>query len=133
MSSPLTKTESDSVPQTNIRQVPKALDKNITSSGNLDLSSSSTGSIMEDEKRSNSNADSNDTTNGEPVDPRDLDWDGPDDPDNPHNWSSWKKWYATMTSAFLCLVVTMGSSLYVSSVPELVERYHVNQTWPLPD
>lgn len=36
-----------------------------------------------------------------------------------------------MTSAFLCLVVTMGSSLYVSSVPELVERYHVSQTLAL--
>ncbi|AJT79034.1 CDN_1a_G0051220.mRNA.1.CDS.1 [Saccharomyces cerevisiae] len=131
MPSSLTKTESNSDPRTNIQQVPKALDKNVTNSGNLDSTSSSTGSITEDEKRSESNADSNNMTGGEPIDPRDLDWDGPDDPDNPHNWSSLKKWYTTMTSAFLCLVVTMGSSLYVSSVPELVERYHVSQTLAL--
>ncbi|QLL31008.1 hypothetical protein HG536_0A08230 [Torulaspora globosa] len=68
---------------------------------------------------------------GEPIDPRSLDWDGPDDPENPHNWPGWKKWYTIMVVAFLCLVVTMGSSLYVSGVPELVARYHVNQTLAL--
>lgn len=64
----------------------------------------------------------------EPIDPATLDWDGPDDPENPHNWVGWKKWYTTMVVALLCLVVTMGSSLYVSGVPEMVARYHVNQT-----
>lgn len=64
----------------------------------------------------------------EPVDPRSLDWEGPDDMENPHNWPSWKKWYTTMTVAMLCLVVTMGSSLYVSGVPEMVLRYKYNQT-----
>lgn len=64
----------------------------------------------------------------EPVDPKTLDWDGPDDMENPHNWPEWKKWYTTMTVAVLCLVVTMGSSLYVSGVPEMVARYRVNQT-----
>lgn len=67
----------------------------------------------------------------EPVDPRTLDWDGPDDPENPHNWPAWKKWYTTMVVAMLCLVVTMGSSLYVSGVPEMVMRYHVDQTLAL--
>ncbi|CAI4036560.1 hypothetical protein SMKI_15G4080 [Saccharomyces mikatae IFO 1815] len=131
MTSPLTRPESNSRFQTNINQDSKAPNENLANGGNLDSSSSSTGSIMEDEKRSNSNADSSSTTNSEPIDSRNLDWDGPDDPDNPHNWPSWKKWYATMTSAFLCLVVTMGSSLYVSSVPELVAKYHVNQTLAL--
>lgn len=65
------------------------------------------------------------------VDPKTLDWDGPGDMDNPHNWPSWKKWYATMVAAFLCLAVTMNSSLYVSGVPELVAKYHVNQTLAL--
>ncbi|CAI4052142.1 hypothetical protein SKDZ_15G4090 [Saccharomyces kudriavzevii ZP591] len=131
MSSPLAETESDSGLHTHTPRVSKTSEINRHSKSNLDSLSSSTGSIIEDEKRSNSNGDSSDTTNGEPVDPKDLDWDGPDDPDNPHNWPSWKKWYATMISAFLCLVVTMGSSLYVSSVPELVARYHVNQTLAL--
>ncbi|CCE63980.1 hypothetical protein TPHA_0G01430 [Tetrapisispora phaffii CBS 4417] len=67
----------------------------------------------------------------EPIDPRTLDWDGPDDMANPHNWPAWKKWYATMVAALLCLVVTMGSSLYVSGVPELVLRYQINQTLAL--
>lgn len=64
----------------------------------------------------------------EPIDPKSLEWDGLDDPENPHNWPTWKKWYTTMTVAMLCLVVTMGSSLYVSGVPEMVVRYHVSQT-----
>lgn len=67
----------------------------------------------------------------ETVDPRTLDWDGPDDMANPHNWPSWKKWYTTMVAALLCLAVTMGSSTYVSSVPELVARYGINQTLAL--
>ncbi|QLQ81388.1 hypothetical protein HG537_0F01490 [Torulaspora globosa] len=74
---------------------------------------------------------SNGEKNDEAIDPRTLDWDGPDDPENPHNWPSWKKWYTTMVVAMLCLVVTMGSSLYVSGVPELVARYHINQTLAL--
>lgn len=73
----------------------------------------------------------NESEEDEPIDPKSLDWDGPDDMDNPHNWPAWKKWLTTMTAAFLCLVVSMGSSLYVSSVPELVAKYHVNQTLAL--
>lgn len=67
----------------------------------------------------------------EGIDPKTLDWDGPGDLDNPHNWPGWKKWYATMVCALLCLAVTMNSSLYVSGVPELVAKYHVNQTLAL--
>lgn len=67
----------------------------------------------------------------EPIDPQTLDWDGPEDMDNPHNWSNLKKWYATMAAALLCLVVTMGSSLYVAGVPELVVSYGVNETLAL--
>lgn len=75
--------------------------------------------------------DENTLDEDELIDPKSLDWDGPGDKDNPHNWPSWKKWFTTMTAAFLCLVVSMGSSLYVSSVPELVARYHINQTLAL--
>lgn len=36
-----------------------------------------------------------------------------------------------MVVAILCLVVTMCSSLYVSGVPEIFERYDLNQTLAL--
>ncbi|KAK5779975.1 hypothetical protein RI543_002515 [Arxiozyma heterogenica] len=84
--------------------------------------------LSNDEKKS---FDENSPDEDEPIDPKSLDWDGPGDMDNPHNWPSWKKWFTTMTAAFLCLVVSMGSSLYVCSVPELVARYHINQTLAL--
>lgn len=67
----------------------------------------------------------------EPISPNELNWDGPDDMDNPHNWSAWKKWYTTGVAAICCLVVTMGSSLYVSAVDELVREYHISQTLAL--
>ncbi|SCV05864.1 LANO_0H16864g1_1 [Lachancea nothofagi CBS 11611] len=66
-----------------------------------------------------------------PIDPRSLEWDGPLDMDNPHNWPVWRKWFTTMTAAILCLVVTMGSSLYVTGVPEMVQRYGYSQTLAL--
>ncbi|CCH60624.1 hypothetical protein TBLA_0D01160 [Henningerozyma blattae CBS 6284] len=66
-----------------------------------------------------------------PIDPQTLDWDGPADMDNPHNWSTLKKWSCTMIAAILCLVVTMGSSLYVTGVPEMVLQYHYSQTLAL--
>lgn len=80
---------------------------------------------------SGSVADTKETKNDVLIDPKDLDWDGPDDLDNPHNWPAWKKWYTTMTAAILCLVVTMGSSLFVTGVPDLVVRYGINQTLAL--
>lgn len=94
---------------------------------NSDIENSSI-TLSNDEKKS---LDENIPDEDEPIDPKSLDWDGPGDMDNPHNWPTWKKWFTTMTAAFLCLVVSMGSSLYVSSVPELVARYHINQTLAL--
>ncbi|ANZ77690.1 BA75_04470T0 [Komagataella pastoris] len=61
------------------------------------------------------------------VDPSTLDWDSPDDPDNPTNWSPRKKWFSTMTVAFLCLVVSLGSSLYVCGVPDLMLEMGISQ------
>ncbi|EGV64349.1 hypothetical protein CANTEDRAFT_104603 [Yamadazyma tenuis ATCC 10573] len=49
-----------------------------------------------------------------------LDWDSFDDKGNPLNWPTWKKWYITFTTAILCLCVSLGSSLYVSGVFELM-------------
>lgn len=56
-----------------------------------------------------------------------LDWDSLNDKDNPQNWPRWKKLYATYTVALICLCVTLGSSLYVSGVPELVKAFKVSQ------
>lgn len=56
-----------------------------------------------------------------------LDWDGPDDVDNPHNWSKVKKWFITFTVAWVCLCVSLGSSLYVSGVEEIVLQFHISQ------
>ena len=62
------------------------------------------------------------------YDLRKVDWDGPDDPDCPFNWPAWKKWYCTMTTALLCLVITLGSSIYVDAIPEMMVKWHVSQT-----
>ncbi|KAK9466562.1 major facilitator superfamily domain-containing protein [Lipomyces arxii] len=54
-----------------------------------------------------------------------LEWDGPDDPENPKNWSYLKRWYTTFVVAWMCLVVTFGSSIYVSGALELAAEFHV--------
>lgn len=67
-------------------------------------------------------------THGEYIDPKDLDWDGPDDKENPFNWSKPKKWFITMVTAILCLCVSLGSSLFVEGVPELEIKMGISQT-----
>jgi MFS family permease len=62
------------------------------------------------------------------YEPRTVEWDSPDDPDNPLNWPQWKRWYCTMTTAFLCLVITLGSSIYVDAVPEMMAKWGTSQT-----
>lgn len=56
-----------------------------------------------------------------------LDWDGPDDMGNPQNWPKWKKWFITFTVAIVCLCISLGSSLYVSGVPEIMLEFNVSQ------
>lgn len=58
---------------------------------------------------------------------KELDFDGPDDMANPHNWPAWKKWLITYTVAFLCLCCSLGSSMYVGSVPELMVSFGSSQ------
>ncbi|GEQ68362.1 hypothetical protein JCM33374_g2030 [Metschnikowia sp. JCM 33374] len=70
-------------------------------------------------------------TRGEPVKLSDLDYDGPDDKANPHNWPSWKKWVITFTIANMCLCISLGSSLYVEGVPELMRKLGMSQTLAL--
>lgn len=67
-------------------------------------------------------------THGEYIDPSDLDWDGPDDKENPFNWSKTKKWFITAVTAYSCLCITLGSSLYVEGVPEIMVKMGVSQT-----
>lgn len=67
-------------------------------------------------------------TNKTHIDVRDLDYDNEQDPLNPFNWPSWKKWFVTFTIANTCLCVSLGSSLYVAAVPELMHKFHVSQT-----
>lgn len=67
-------------------------------------------------------------THGEFIDPKDLDWDGPDDKENPFNWSKSKKWFITFVTANVCLCVSLGSSLFVEGVPELEIKMGISQT-----
>lgn len=64
----------------------------------------------------------------EGYDPRSMEWDSPDDKANPLNWPHWLRWYCTMTTAFLCLVITIGSSIYVAAVPEMMVKWKISQT-----
>lgn len=67
-------------------------------------------------------------THGEYIDPNDLEWDGPDDKENPYNWPSWKKWFVTLVTAYTCLCISLGSSLYVEGVPGIMAKMHISQT-----
>ncbi|KAK9473553.1 major facilitator superfamily domain-containing protein [Dipodascopsis tothii] len=57
-----------------------------------------------------------------------LDWDGPDDSDNPKTWSPAKKWFTTFVVAFMCLVVTFGSSIFVSGSVLIALDFGVSRT-----
>lgn len=67
-------------------------------------------------------------TNAKQIDVRDLDYDSEDDKANPFNWPSWKKWFVTFTIANSCLCISLGSSLYVAAVPELMNLHHSSET-----
>lgn len=56
-----------------------------------------------------------------------LDWDDENDPANPLNWGNWKRSYITFTTAVMCLCVTLGSSLYVSGVFEIMATMGASQ------
>lgn len=68
-----------------------------------------------------------DENNKEPVHVGALSWDSPEDKDDPQNWPKWKKWYITFTVALICLCVSLGSSLYVSGIPDLMMQFGVSQ------
>ncbi|KAK7204269.1 major facilitator superfamily domain-containing protein [Myxozyma melibiosi] len=56
-----------------------------------------------------------------------LEWDSPDDPDNPQNWSAARRWYYTFVVAWMCLVVTFGSSIYVAGATRMVLELGVSR------
>lgn len=62
------------------------------------------------------------------IDPVDLDWDGPLDPENPNNWPVWKKWFVTLAVAYTCLCISLGLSLYVEGVGEIMVKMDISQT-----
>ncbi|RCK62586.1 Polyamine transporter 4 [Candida viswanathii] len=59
--------------------------------------------------------------------PQELQFDSPEDMANPHNWAKWKKWVITYTASFLCLVCSLGSSLYTGGIPEIMVRFGASQ------
>ncbi|KAK9330066.1 major facilitator superfamily domain-containing protein [Lipomyces starkeyi] len=64
----------------------------------------------------------------EPTDFAELDWDGPDDPENPKNWPLWRRWYITFVVAWMCLVVTFGSSIFVSGTDYIAFEFGTSRT-----
>lgn len=62
------------------------------------------------------------------IDVRDLAYDDETDRANPFNWPSWKKWFVTFTIANSCLCISLGSSLYIAAVPELMQVHHSSET-----
>ncbi|KAH3666326.1 hypothetical protein OGAPHI_004515 [Ogataea philodendri] len=78
--------------------------------------------------KSESNQKDTEPEDEEGLDPRAMQWDNDSDPDNPLNWPNWKRWAVTMTIAFLCLVITIGSSIYVDAIPEMMTKWGISQT-----
>ncbi|KAH8692906.1 hypothetical protein BGW36DRAFT_399699 [Talaromyces proteolyticus] len=47
---------------------------------------------------------------------------------NPYNWPMWKRVYHPVLPAVFSLVVTIGSSIYTSAVPEVINRFDVSDS-----
>ncbi|KAK6460107.1 polyamine transport protein [Scheffersomyces coipomensis] len=54
------------------------------------------------------------------VDYNELDYDSEDDPDDPANWPLRKKWFIIITLSLICFCCTLGSSIYIAGVPEMM-------------
>jgi DHA1 family multidrug resistance protein-like MFS transporter len=55
-----------------------------------------------------------------------VDWYYTDDPANPHNWSNRKRLFLTLIICFYTFVVYTTSAIYTSSVPQIQERFGVD-------
>ncbi|KAJ7714331.1 major facilitator superfamily domain-containing protein [Mycena olivaceomarginata] len=60
-------------------------------------------------------------------DPYLIDWEE-NDPDNPQNWSLNKRAFVAFEISFLTFSVYIGSAIYVSSIPGLMQEFHVSLT-----
>ena len=57
-----------------------------------------------------------------------VDWYSTDDPANPQNWSQKKKAFTALLIDLYTFAVYCGSSIYVSSEPQIMERFGVGET-----
>ncbi|KAJ7114080.1 major facilitator superfamily domain-containing protein [Mycena epipterygia] len=64
---------------------------------------------------------------GEIRDPYLIDWEE-DDQDNPRNWSSRKRAFVAFSISLLTFSVYIGSAIYTSSIPGLMEEFNVSLT-----
>ncbi|KAJ7803201.1 major facilitator superfamily domain-containing protein [Mycena olivaceomarginata] len=71
------------------------------------------------------------TTPGDGVvdipDPYLIDWEE-NDPDNPQNWSFRKRGFVALEISLLTFSVYIGSAIYTSSIPGLMQEFHVSLT-----
>ncbi|KAF9524757.1 major facilitator superfamily domain-containing protein [Crepidotus variabilis] len=56
-----------------------------------------------------------------------VDWDGPEDPENPRNWTFRKRAFVAFSIGLLTFSVYIGSAIYTSSIPSLMETFNVPQ------
>ncbi|KAF9528559.1 major facilitator superfamily domain-containing protein [Crepidotus variabilis] len=56
-----------------------------------------------------------------------VDWDGLEDPENPRNWSFRKRAFVVFAISLLTFSIYIGSAIYTSSIPSLMETFDVPQ------
>ncbi|KFY78009.1 hypothetical protein V499_02721 [Pseudogymnoascus sp. VKM F-103] len=54
-----------------------------------------------------------------------VDWYSTDDPANPQNWSVGKKSWVGFLICLYTFVVYSGSAIYTSSIPQVIEKFHI--------
>lgn len=112
--------QEDIVPETNVPEanVPEDILEDLQPKQESATSSSSTATFNENEEFCNSN----------PLEielglylEQQLDWNNPENKENPYNWLIARKVHVTVTTAFICLSVSLGSSIYIGGIPEIME------------
>lgn len=56
-----------------------------------------------------------------------VDWYSADDQDNPHNWSTLKKTWVSFLLLIYSFSAYIGSSIYTSSIPSVVQKFGVSE------
>ncbi|KAK6344438.1 hypothetical protein TWF696_008075 [Orbilia brochopaga] len=64
----------------------------------------------------------------DPIDPADLDFDGPDDKRNAKNWPLWERIYGTVLPSIACFIVSFGASVYAPAVFSIQRQFGVTLT-----